>query len=173
MLALPAVKSREITKALPAWTIPLSSGILATLPDLDLGWKHVFGPAHNNFLGHRGFFHSPFFLVCAAGILAAIVTWRHSRRAFGWLWLLWAGCMITHPLLDSLTTGGGGVMLLAPFTRARFHLSWRPLQGAEGGQSLVERAWRLRSSEIPFCAAAALIGLVGLLLQRHKPPRPS
>lgn len=117
-LALPAVKSRELRKVLPAWTIPISSGILATVPDLDLAWKHIFGQVHANIAGHRGLFHSPFFLILASGVLAAIVAWHHSRKAFAGLWLLWAVCMITHPLLDALTTGGSGVMLLLPFTRA-------------------------------------------------------
>ena len=170
-LALPAVKSRELTKVLPAWTIPISSGILATLPDLDLGWKRVVGPDHPNLLGHRGLFHSPFFLIFAAGVLAALVAWRQSRRAFALLWFVWAGCMITHPLLDSLTTGGGGVMLLLPFTKARFHLDWRPLETADAGESLAERAWTLRPSELPFVAAAATFGIVGLLLQMRRMSR--
>jgi inner membrane protein len=172
-LALPAIKSRELARVLPAWTIPISSGILATIPDLDLGWKHIFGPAHGNFLGHRGVFHSPFFLVLIAGALAAAFTWRHSRKAFVLLWLLWAGCMITHPLLDSLTTGGGGVMLLLPFSRARIHLAWRPLQTAGTGQSLTERAWMLRPSEIPFCAVAAVASIAGLLIQKPRTQRSS
>jgi inner membrane protein len=166
-LALPALKSRELTEMLPAWTIPVSSGLLATIPDLDLAWKHVFGPTHSNILGHRGLFHSPFFLILLSGVLAVIVARHHSRRAFAWLWLVWAGCMITHPLLDSLTAGGTGVMLLLPFTRARFHFPWRPLQEASP-EDLFSRAWFLRRSEIPFCIAATGIGIFGLLVRRRR-----
>jgi membrane-bound metal-dependent hydrolase YbcI (DUF457 family) len=167
-LALPALKSRELTAMLPAWTIPVSSGLLATIPDLDLVWKHVFGPMHSNILAHRGLFHSPFFLLLLSGVLAVIVARRHSRRAFAWLWLLWAGCMITHPLLDSLTAGGTGVMLLLPFTSARFYFPWRPLQTASPSGSLLSRAGFLRGSEISFCIAAAGIGIFGLLVRRHR-----
>ncbi len=167
-LALPALKSRQLTSILPAWTIPVSSGLLATIPDLDLAWKHVFGPVHSNILGHRGIFHSPFFLILFSGVLAVIVARRRSRRALAWLWLLWAGCMITHPLLDSLTTGGSGVMLLLPFARTRLYLPWRPLQMANPGESLLSRAWFLRRSEIPFCIAATGIGIFGLLIQKRR-----
>lgn len=171
-LALPTIRSRELTKVLPGWAIPISSGILATAPDLDLALKRLFGTIHSNFLEHRGVFHSPFFLVLASGVLAAIVARHRLQTAFAWLWLVWAGCMITHPLLDSLTTGGGGgVMLLVPFTTARFHLFWRPLQSAGGGETLIERAWMLRRSEIPFCVAAATFGIVGLLVQMRRVPQ--
>jgi inner membrane protein len=167
-LALPAIKSRELTAVLPAWTIPVSSGLLATIPDLDLAWKHVFGPTHSDILGHRGLFHSPSFLILFSGVLAVIVARRRSRRAFAWLWLLWAGCMITHPLLDSLTTGGTGVMLLLPFTRTRFYFPWRPLQTASRSESLLSRAWFLRRSEVTVCIAAAGIGIFGLLIRRRR-----
>jgi inner membrane protein len=167
-LSLAALNSQYYSPALmPRWMIPLSSGILATVPDLDLGWKYVFSYPHSDFLQHRGLFHSPFFLIIFSAALASIVACRRSRGEFAWLWLLWAGCMITHPLLDSLTIGGHGVMLLLPFTTARFYLPWRVLQTATGGDSLLSRAWALRRSEIPFCIAAAIIGFRGLRAARH------
>jgi inner membrane protein len=165
-LSLAAIRSRELTTVLPVWIIPVSCGLLATVPDLDLVWSHVFGPVHSNVLRHRGLFHSPFFLILAAGGLAGIVMRNQSKRAFAWLWLLWAVCMLTHPLLDALTTGGRGVMLLAPFTTARFHFPWQPLQMASEGEDLLHRAWLLRWSEVPFCAAAAAIGAAGLFARR-------
>ena len=75
--------------------------------------------------------------------------------------------LITHPLLDSLTAGGSGVMLL-PFTRTRLYLPWRPLQTANPGESLLSHAWFLRRSEIPFCIAATGIGIFGLLIQKRR-----
>jgi inner membrane protein len=162
-LALPALRSRDLTSMLPAWTVPVSAGFLATLPDADLAWRRIFGPNGGSILAHRGLFHSPFFLILAAGVLAAMVAWRHSRAAFAMLWLVWAGCMITHPLLDALSTGGRGIMLLLPFSRVRLHFPWRLIQTPSDRESLFRRAWLLRPSEIPFCLAAGIAGAVGFL----------
>ena len=166
-LALPAVRSRQLTAILPGWLIPISSGLLATLPDLDLAWKHIFGPARTDLLQHRGLFHSPFFIVFASGLLSAIVARRHCRSSFAWLWVLWAGCMLTHPVLDALTTGGRGIMLLLPFTRARLYFPWRPLSTALEG-ALIERAWYVRPSEIPLCIITTATGILGLLPQPRR-----
>lgn len=172
-LALPAVRSRELTAILPVWTIPITAGLLATTPDLDLVWRRILGPVGGSLLGHRGLFHSPFFLILASGILAFIVAWRHSRKAFVLLWLVWAGCMITHPLLDALTTGGRGVMLLLPFTPARLSFPWHLIVTPSQRESLIKRAWLLRPSELPFCLAAAGIGIAGLLARRRETAVPA
>jgi inner membrane protein len=166
-LALPAVQSRELTALLPRWFIPVSSGLLAAIPDLDLAVGRLFGIPDDSFFAHRGFFHSPFFLILYSGALAALVTRGHFRQTFGRLWLLWGLCMVTHPLMDALTNGGNGVMLLVPFSRARLFFPWRPLYTPPGGiESLISRAWILRSSEIPLCVTAAEIGVAGLLARR-------
>ncbi|HXM45768.1 MAG TPA: metal-dependent hydrolase, partial [Bryobacteraceae bacterium] len=114
-LALPALDSRTIRGVLPRWAILVSCGALAAAPDLDTITMRSFGIPYGSFFGHRGFFHSPFFPVLLAGSLAAIVAGRRSSRSAVWLGLLWAGCAVTHPLLDALTDGGYGVMLLFPF----------------------------------------------------------
>ena len=76
--------------------------------------------------------------------------------------------MLTHPLLDALTNGGRGVMLLLPFSCARLFFPWRPIYTPPGGiESLISRAWILRSSEIPFCVTAVAIGVAGLLARRR------
>src|SRR6476659_4806753 len=108
-MALPAMESRAVRSRLPAWAIPVSGGLIAVAPDLDTYAMRAFDIPYSSFCGHRGFFHSPFFLMLFA---AAI-----GRPA--WLAVTWAACAITHPLLDALTDGGGGVMLLFPFTDAR------------------------------------------------------
>jgi inner membrane protein len=166
-LALPAIRSRELTAILPAWTIPISAGLLATTPDLDLVLRRIFGFPVDGVLGHRGLFHSPFFLVFASGVLAAMFAGRHSRKAFAMLWLVWGGCMLTHPFLDAFSTGGRGLMLLLPFTRARVSFPWHVIQTPSQQQSLFRRAWLLRPSEIPFFLAAAGIGIGGLLARKR------
>src|ERR1039458_7761305 len=126
-LALPAIESRTIREVLPRWAIPISCGALAVAPDLDTIAMRAFGIPYGSFFGHRGFFHSPFFLILLAGSLAAMAAGRRSSRATVWLGLLWAGCAVTHPLLDALTDGGSGVMLLFPFSDVRLFFPWRPI----------------------------------------------
>ena len=168
-LTLPAVKCREWTSILPRWAIPVTSGLLAAAPDLDLAGRRAFGIPATSLFAHRGFFHSPFFLILLAAALAGIVARGHSRKVFFWLWLIWAGCMATHPLLDALSNGGSGVMLLLPFSRARLFFPWRPIYTPPGAvENLIGRAWFIRRSEIPFCVAALAIGISGLLARtRH------
>jgi hypothetical protein len=68
-----------------------------------------------------------------------------------------------------LENGGSGVMLLLPFSRARLFFPWRPIYTPPGGvENLIGRAWFLRRSEIPFCVAAAAIGIGGLLARTRR-----
>lgn len=130
--------------------------------------RRAFGISHSSLLSHRGLFHSPFFLILFSAVLAGIVTRGHSRKAFAWLWLVWAGSMVTHPLLDALTDGGRGVMLLLPFTQVRFFFPWRPLYTPPGNiESIPSRAWLIRRSEVRFCVGFVLIGIVGLWASRR------
>src|SRR4029077_15894439 len=101
-LALPALRSTAIRGVLPRWAIPVSCGLLAVAPDLDTFAMRALEIPYSSFWGHRGFFHSPFFLILLSTALAAIV----AGRAFTSLAILWSVCAITHPLLDALTDGG-------------------------------------------------------------------
>jgi inner membrane protein len=126
-LALPAIESSVIRRVMPGSAILVSAGMLAVAPDFDTFIMQASGIPYDSFLGHRGFFHSPFFLLLFAASLAAIATRRHPRRATVKVAVMWAGCTITHPLLDALTDGGSGVMPLFPFSEARLFFSWRPI----------------------------------------------
>ena len=167
-LAVPALNSGRLAGVLPKWSIPFTAGILASAPDLDLAGKRLFGVEDGSLLSHRGLFHSPFSLVILSGILAYAVASTAGRQTIVRLWLLWAGCMITHPLLDTLTDGGRGVMLLLPFSSLRIFFPWHPLHTVPSGYGALSiRAWMLRSSEIPFCLCAALIGTTALWVWRR------
>jgi len=161
-LALPAVESRVLCTVLPRWGIPISCGLLAAAPDSDTFAMRAFDIPYGSFFGHRGFFHSPFFLILFSALLAASVARRQSRSAVLSLGLLWAGAAITHPLLDMLTDGGAGVMLLYPFSDARLFFAWRPIHVSPLDiSSFFSRAGGILLSELPFCAAAVVIGLAG------------
>ena len=159
-LALPAAESAAIRQVLPPWLIVVSSGLLAVAPDLDTYAMRAFDVPYDSFFGHRGFFHSPFLLAVASILLAGAVARGGGMRPVGWLALTWAACAITHPLLDALTDGGGGVMLLFPLSDARVFFPWRPIHVSPLSiLRFFSRAGYILRSEAPFCLAAVAIGL--------------
>jgi inner membrane protein len=162
-LALPAVESGTIRSVVPAWAILVSSGLLAVSPDLDTYLMRAFDLPYQGFFGHRGFFHSPFFLMLLCGALAALAARGHAWQTKARLGALWTACAVTHPLLDALTDGGSGVMLLFPFSSGRFFFSWRPIHVSPLGIArFFQRAGDILRSEMPFDAAAVLIGVSGM-----------
>jgi inner membrane protein len=161
-LALPVAESLVLCRVLPRWGIPISCGLLAVAPDADTFAMRAFEILYGSFFGHRGFFHSPFFLILFSALLAAIVARRQARSTWLWLVSIWASAAITHPLLDMLTDGGAGVMLLYPFSEARLFFPWRPIHVSPLDiASFFSRAGDILLSELPFCAAAIVIGLAG------------
>jgi inner membrane protein len=162
-LALPALESAPIRRAMPPWAIPVSSGLLAVAPDLDTFTMRGFGIPYGSFFGHRGFFHSPFFLILISSALA----WMAAGRGLRSLAVLWSCCAVTHPLLDMLTDGGSGVMLLFPFSQERLFFPWRPIHVSPIEISrFFGRAEYILRSELPFCVAALAIGVSGLLARK-------
>ena len=163
-LSAPALESRGIRDALRGWAIPVSSGLVAVAPDLDTFVMRALGIPFGGFWGHRGFFHSPFFLILFSATLAVMV----ARRSWFWIAVMWAGCAITHPLLDMLTDGGSGVMLLFPFSSDRIFFPWRPIHVSPLEISrFFSRAGYILRSEAPFCIAAIALGYAGLLARRR------
>lgn len=161
-LAMPAIRSEALRPVLPRWAIPLTAGLVAVAPDLDTYAMLLFDIPRGSLFAHRGVFHSPFFLFLAAALLAAFVA-RRSRRAVLWLTVMWTVCATTHPLLDMLTDGGSGVMLLFPFSDARLFFPWRPIHVSPLGiLRFFSRAGYILKSELPFSVAAMLMGAAGL-----------
>ncbi|AKL13313.1 TPA: metal-dependent hydrolase [Kluyvera intermedia] len=113
-------------------TIPprlLLAGVaLAMLPDADvLAFK--FGVAYGNIFGHRGFTHSLLF----AFVVPILVTWLGRR----WLnaslmrcWVFLTVTLLSHSLLDSITSGGKGVGWLWPWSDERFLAPWQVIKAA-------------------------------------------
>ncbi|MDR5865211.1 metal-dependent hydrolase [Halomonas koreensis] len=84
----------------------LLGAALGTLPDLDV--LIDYGDAVANVTRHRGFSHSLFVLAGLAAALTLLATRLARARDIGWP--RWAAffflCLLTHPLLDALTTYG-------------------------------------------------------------------
>jgi inner membrane protein len=152
-LGLPA----RFDGVLPRWAVPVTCGLLGAAPDLDTPLMFALDLPRASVFAHRGFFHSPFFLALLCGALAAAAT---RGRSWGALAALWTACAITHPLLDMLTDGGSGVMLLFPFSEARLFFSWRPIRVSPLAiAGFFDRAAEILRSEAPFDAGAVAIAL--------------
>ena len=166
-IALPAIRS-EVSSILPKWAIPVSAGLLAVAPDFDVFAMRLFDIPYDSFWGHRGFFHSPFFLVFASGILALMVIGGHPRCVIAQITAMWALSAITHPVLDAMTDGGLGVMLLFPVSTTRLFLPWRPIHVSPMSiPRFFDNVGYILRSELPFCAVPAAIG-ASLFLARRK-----
>ena len=84
----------------------LIGAALGTLPDLDVFIDY--GDAVLDVTEHRGFSHS-LFVLSALGTLLALLAKRFAPArdiAFGHWWAYFVLCLVTHPLLDVLTTYG-------------------------------------------------------------------
>ncbi|TFH87038.1 metal-dependent hydrolase [Billgrantia azerbaijanica] len=84
----------------------LLGAALGTLPDLDA--LIDYGDAVANVTRHRGFSHSLFLLTGLATLLAGLARRLTALRDISlrrW-WAFFGLCLLTHPLLDALTTYG-------------------------------------------------------------------
>lgn len=120
--------------AFSARKIPLKFWILSivcsSLPDADVIGYHFFSIPYGHFLGHRGFFHSPFFAVIV-GIFTVSLFFRDTKAFTGrwWIYVLYFSILTaSHGLMDALTNGGRGIALLSPYTNERYFFPWRPLE---------------------------------------------
>jgi inner membrane protein len=157
-VALPAMEIPMLRGVLPRWAIPVTAGLFAVAPDLDTYAMLAFDIPRGTLFSHRGFFHSPFFLAILASVIAGM---RARGAAFLWLAITWTAAAVTHPLLDMLTDGGSGVMLLFPFSRERLFFPWRPIRVSPLSIArFFDRAGEILWSELPFCLAALAAGWI-------------
>jgi inner membrane protein len=106
---------------------------LSMFPDADVvTWWMGIG-RHSIWL-HRGALHSLVVSVVAA-VAGALLLDR--RRGFGGAFLTCLATAVSHPLLDTVTHGGSGVMLFWPLSDARFLAPWHPLPAAPIGLRLL------------------------------------
>ncbi|MGP9498934.1 MULTISPECIES: metal-dependent hydrolase [unclassified Halomonas] len=84
----------------------LIGALLGTLPDLDVALDY--GDAIANVTEHRGFSHSLFVLTGLATLLALLSNRFAPARDISFIhwWWFFTLTLITHPLLDALTTYG-------------------------------------------------------------------
>lgn len=107
---------------------------LSLLPDADVLAFELGIPYHHP-LGHRGATHSILFAVVCGGLAWAVARLRRGEAA---RWGLVVGLtVLSHPLLDMLTTGGLGVALGWPLSDARVFFPWRVIPVAPLGMGML------------------------------------
>lgn len=130
-------------KAVPVrfWVL---SVLCSVLPDADVA-AFIVGIPYDHPLGHRGFFHSPFFGLLVG--IVAVLLFFHSVRFLSkrWLFLVAYFALVTasHGLLDAFTDGGLGIALLAPFDFRRCFFPWTPVVVSPIGVAGMFSEWGL------------------------------
>jgi inner membrane protein len=100
----------------------LALSALSLLPDADaIGF--LLPVDQGGAMGHRGFTHSLVFAL-AIGLACGTVL---RKRGFLRTSALAGAVVASHGLLDTLTNGTTGTMLLWPFSGERFFAPWRPV----------------------------------------------
>ena len=95
----------------------LAGVAIAMLPDADvLAFK--LGVDYGHVFGHRGFTHSLLFAFALPTL--AMLFHRQLRASAVTVWAFLLVSLLSHSLLDSLTTGGKGVGWLWPWCDERF-----------------------------------------------------
>ncbi len=139
----------------------------AILPDFDtIGFK--LGIAYASQWGHRGFTHSIAFAVLVALLAMCFARLLKSRA---WVvFLLTFIAVVSHPLLDMLTSGGLGVALYWPYSNERVFFDYRPIAVSPIGIAnfFSARGWRVIQSELLWVWLPSIILLFTLRGMRRK-----
>jgi inner membrane protein len=134
--------------------------VCSIVPDADV-ITFGFGIPYGHFMGHRGFFHSPFFGLLF-GLFITVAFFRDTR-IFSRRWTFFAIYFFlltaSHGILDAFTNGGLGIALLAPFDNTRYFFPWTPIVVSPIGVQPFFSQWGLAviKSEILWIWFPALI----------------
>lgn len=110
-LMVASLSDRFLTRKI--WLETLIIAFLANLPDFDFALVFLTGDWHY----HRAFSHS----ITIAALVGLLTSLWCCGRIDRERWLVYSGAVLSHPLLDMLTSPqhGLGVMLLWPFSHER------------------------------------------------------
>jgi inner membrane protein len=136
------------------------AAMCSVLPDFDV-IAFGLGIPYRSVWGHRGFTHSILFSVligCAIAWIAfrqeELEAMKRSRLSLAIFFIL---AIVSHPVLDSLTSGGLGVAALWPFENARYFAPWRPIRVSPiGADFFSARGLLVLASEIIWVWLPAL-----------------
>ncbi|EMW37499.1 inner membrane protein ybcI [Escherichia coli 2845350] len=141
--------------------------ILAMLPDADV-LSFNFGVAYGNVFGHRGFTHSLVFAFVVP-LLCVLIGRRWFRAGLIRCWLFLTVSLLSHSLLDSVTTGGKGVGWLWPWSDERFFAPWQGIKVAPFALSRYTTAYghQVIISELMWVWLPGML-LMGMLWWRRR-----
>jgi inner membrane protein len=149
----------------------IASAVCAALPDIDVV-SFAFGVRYNEMWGHRGITHS-FSFALILGLAVTLIFFRDIPLLSG-RWVLLAAYFFivtsSHALLDSLTNGGLGVALLAPFTNERYFFPWRPIEVSPIGIDafLSQRGLEVLLSELKWIwLPSAMLAVLSIAVRRR------
>ncbi|WP_155717759.1 metal-dependent hydrolase [Leptospira noguchii] len=97
----------------------------AILPDADI-IAFKFKIPYESDWGHRGFSHSILFAFSISVLACILVRWFKTRIEIILFYLFFS--ILSHGILDAMTSGGLGVGFLVPYSSERFFFSLRPIQ---------------------------------------------
>jgi inner membrane protein len=162
--------------ALAPWVrrMPLSlvitAAFVSSVPDADVA-SFGFGIPYEHPLGHRGFTHSILFALlfsafAAFGYVRLARTDVTFRAAFTFLFV----ALLSHGILDAMTTGGKGVGFFIPFSNHRYFFPFRPIRVSPiGAEDFAAKAAVVLASELRWVwAPMALIGILGFVTRRRR-----
>lgn len=148
------------------WILSIACSIL---PDADvIGYRWLYIP-YQHFLGHRGFFHSPFF----AAVLSILIVCVFYRKEVifssrWWKYFLYFFILAaSHGILDALTNGGQGIALLSPISNNRYFFPWTPIEVSPLGirAFLSQRGLTVLTSELLWIWVPCFLIVVFLKLK--------
>ena len=140
--------------------------LCSVLPDLDIiGFK--LGIAYGDIWGHRGASHS-FAFAFGMGLFAACISPLLRCRAVAAFGVI-SFTIISHIVLDAMTSGGLGVAAFWPLDDTRYFLPWRPIRVSPINPAafLGERGIAVLKSELLWVWLPCMVGAIALWLARH------
>ena len=140
--------------------------LFAMLPDLD-SITFRLGIAYGSPFGHRGAAHSVAAAVACAVLVLPLSATLGARPLLVFAFL--AGAMISHGLLDAMTTAGKGVAFFWPFSNERIFFDFRPIEVSPVSvrRFLAPRGLKVLRSELLWVWLPVLtLTAIGWLLRR-------
>lgn len=137
----------------------ITVALCGLLPDGDFFFMPLW-PDMQSVLGHRDFSHAILFAILAGWLVAWALSrspeWRPWRPR---LWLCFALAIMSHGIVDGMTTYGPGIAYLSPFTHQRWFLPFQPLGaiGARGTRTVLEYAASYALNEALWVGVPSLV----------------
>ncbi|MBV7269480.1 metal-dependent hydrolase [Winogradskyella luteola] len=137
----------------------------AILPDIDvLAFK--FGIPYAHPLGHRGFTHSILFALIWC-ILLSLLFGKTRKWVFAIVMFL---SILSHGILDAMTSGGKGVGFFIPFENSRYFFPFRAIRVSPIGFEQFFSEWGIRVivSELKYIGLPCFIVLIMVFIIKKR-----